>query len=149
MMKRLKKAMTDSISEVLETMFFLSNEVSDGQQTDFLASAPESMRICRIDFSGPISGSFFVYMPMALLKTLTENFLGQDQKGLLETHFIGTIQEITNMAAGNTFSKFDAQTPYDFSIPEIIDKEKIEAVEIFLQVETMEGFLGIGLIRAE
>ncbi len=149
MMKRLKQAMMDSISEVLETMFFLPNEISDGQQPDFMAAMLESARICRIDFSGPISGFLFVCMPADLLKKITENFLGQAPETLLESHFIGTIQEIANMAAGNTFSKFDAQTSYELSIPEMIDKEQIGGIEIFLQVETIEGLLGIGLVRAK
>lgn len=60
MKNRLKAAMKSSISEILETMFFVSLEFDEsGNFDDFIQSANGNLSASRLRFGGDLSGSFF------------------------------------------------------------------------------------------
>ena len=115
MKETLKAAMTTSISEVLETMFFMTIEATeDTEWTDLTNSAfNEKLFVSKINFQGPLSGSFFLMIPESILSTMTQMFMGMEASEVSETHLSGTILEAINIIAGNTFSKLDDRTVFN------------------------------------
>ena len=122
----LKEAMKDSISEILETMFFMPIEFSD--KTD-LAQIKDSGKLpllsARLDYQGAISGSFFVLAPKPLVEELAANLLGLEKEEVSTEHAEATLKELLNMVAGKTFSLYDSQLVFDLSVPEMIEAEAI------------------------
>ncbi|HPA14741.1 MAG TPA: chemotaxis protein CheX [Desulfobacterales bacterium] len=153
MKNRLKAAMKSSISEILETMFFVSLEFDEsGNFDDFIQSANGNLSASRLRFGGDLSGSFFFYAPESVLLTITENFLAQDRYSITKNHVEGTLKEITNMIAGSTLSSFDKQALFNLNIPEVIDtNRKFESFDeagneqIFFMINSLEGRLAAKL----
>ncbi|MDX9785516.1 MAG: chemotaxis protein CheX [Desulfobacterales bacterium] len=151
MKEALKKAMTTSISEVLETMFFMTIDVNENAATEaFLGKPGEHPFASRIYFQGKLSGYFLLMIPEEILRVMTETFMGVDAADVTVTHLNGTIQEAINMIAGNTFSTFDNTAVFDLGIPELIDFNLIPSrcpketpEDHFLLVETFAGNLGL------
>lgn len=151
MKEALKTAMTTSISEVLETMFFMTIDISDNAEvTSFIESAPDTLLTSKIDYSGPLSGMFHFMVPAKILKEMTQTFMGVGEDEVTESHLSGTISEGINMIAGNTFSKFDDQAVFDLGIPEILESSAVSyqtpspgLEEIFISIETPDGNIGL------
>lgn len=151
MKEALKTAMTTSISEVFETMFFMTIDISDDAElSTFIESAPDNLMASKIDYSGPLSGSFLFMVPSNILKEMTQIFMGIDEEEVDDSHLSGTISENINMIAGNTFSKLDDQAVFDLGIPELLSPELISSQEaasgqeeIFFSIETPEGNIGL------
>lgn len=118
MKKKLMTQVTNSIFEVLETMFFLTVE-----QTPIAGGSPApgqgDVRACSITFSGHFSGRIFLQIPLELLYTMTENFLGQDRDTLTDEHVDGTLKEALNMIAGDALTRIDQDSYMGLGIPEI------------------------------
>lgn len=73
----LKEAMTTSISEVLETMFFMSLEFDyTGNMKECIEASDESLMATRLDFNGPLKGWFNFAIPDSIIHTFAENFMG-------------------------------------------------------------------------
>jgi chemotaxis protein CheY-P-specific phosphatase CheC len=146
----LKTAMMTSISEVIETMFFMSLEFSDNAsiETDVIKDTENNIA-CRIDFSGKFSGYFIFIMPEKLILEMTESFMGLDRNDITEEHSSGTIKEAINMLAGSSLSAFDSTIVFDLSIPEIVDTSEVVSSgkgseeEITVVTETMEGCMAL------
>jgi CheY-specific phosphatase CheX len=152
MKEALKAAMTTSISEVLETMFFMTIEATeDTEWTDLTdTSCGEKLFASKIDFMGPLSGSFFLMVPESILSTMTEMFMGMEAGEVTETHLSGTISEAINIIAGNTFSKLDDQAVFNLEIPEFVETASIPSIvrppgkdAIFFRIETPGGNVGL------
>ncbi|MCP3939900.1 MAG: chemotaxis protein CheX [Desulfobacteraceae bacterium] len=135
MKKRLIQQVTNSIFEVMETMFFLT--VEEQQKSDPpLQAQPvsEEIKACSIKFSGSFSGTIFLEIPMELLKTMTENFMGQDLSPLSEEYMEGTLKEALNMIAGNTLTQIDKTSYMGLGIPDITtitSPEDVDETAIF------------------
>jgi CheY-specific phosphatase CheX len=150
----LKTAMTTSISEVLETMFFMSLELSEEKNfKQFLQGAPKNLFASRLDFSGPISGYYLLFVPQNVLTDMATNFMGLEADELGRDHLHGTIKEITNMIAGNSFSHYDDQAVFKLEIPEIVDLQNITAAaenpgenDQFILIDTLDGQLAIVVV---
>jgi chemotaxis protein CheY-P-specific phosphatase CheC len=153
MREALKAAMTTSISEVLETMFFMTIEATEDTDwtdlTDSTASG-EKLYASKINFKGPLSGTFFLMVPESILSAMTEMFMGLEENEVTETHLSGTILEAINIVAGNTFSKLDDQTVFDLEIPDSVETASLSSITqstdkelIFYRIETPGGNLGL------
>jgi CheY-specific phosphatase CheX len=152
MKKALKTAMMTSISEVLETMFFMTIEPSEvAEWADSVEDASEKKHFAsRIKFSGPLSGFFVLSIPESILSTMAEMFMGVDAAEVTETHCTGIISEAINMIAGNTFSKLDDQAVFNLDIPSLVDAVALtgatgspEMENLFFRIETPSGCLGL------
>ena len=143
--------MTTSISEVLETMFFMTIDVNeDATPNSFLQEPGENPFVSRIHFQGKVSGFFLLMIPENILRAMTETFMGLDPDTVTESHLKGSVQEAINMIAGNTFSTLDDTAVFDLGIPELTDLETVSAAcpdetaeEHFLLIETFAGKLGL------
>lgn len=152
MKEALKTAMMTSISEVLETMFFMTIETTEGAQwADMMDDVSgEKHYASKIEFSGPLNGFFIFSVPERILSAMAEMFMGMDAADVTETHLSGTISEAINMVAGNTFSKFDDQAVFHLEIPELVDTRTLskdgghpEKENVFIRIETPSGYLGL------
>ncbi len=152
MKEALKTAMMTSISEVLETMFFMTIEPSEvaGWADAVDDMSGEKYFASRINFSGPLSGFFILSIPETILSSMAEMFMGIEAAEVSETHRTGIISEAINMIAGNTFSKLDDQAVFHLEIPTLVDSATLsgapggpEAERLFFRIETPSGCLGM------
>ncbi len=151
MKKALKTAMMTAISEVFETMFFLTLE--EKEQLTLEGSNllnPDTTITARIDFKGSFSGCFIFLIPGKLLTYLAVCFMGLKEDEITDEHTIGTMKEALNMLAGNALSGYDDKVEFHLSIPEIIDISNTADLgkgsgeeEIVVVMETNEGYLAL------
>jgi len=145
MKKILMKAVKTSISEVMETMFFLPVEF-DGESTlSECGLNKEKTLVCRLAFNGDTSGSLVIVAPMILVTEMAENFMGEAKGLLTNEHFSGTLTEMLNMVCGNALSKTETKVPFELGIPEIIEKPDFQDKEKLTIMETTESKMAIFL----
>lgn len=145
MKKILMKAVKTSISEVMETMFFLPVEF-DGESTlSECGLNKEKTLVCRLAFTGDTSGSLVIVAPRILVTEMAENFMGEAKGLLTNEHFSGTLTEMLNMVCGNALSKTDTKVPFELGIPEIIDEPDFQDKEKLTIMETTESKMAIFL----
>lgn len=118
----LLKAMKTSISDVLETMFFMPVEFEvSGDVAGYIQDQREPLLASVLRFEGAASGSFTFIMPAGLARTLTANFLGVAEPEVHQGQMTGTLMEILNMISGRTFGLYDDQAVFDLGVPQMID----------------------------
>ena len=144
--KALMRAMKNAISKVLETMFFLPVDFSDTVNTEEI-----QMSVTKLDFSGPFSGSFVLFIPEEFAVSLTANFLGKDKEKVSEDNVIETSKEVINMIAGSTFANLDDQAVFDLNIPENILFEQAVHFpgaedDIFVQIITLDNYFVLKMV---
>jgi len=139
--------MRDSISEVLEKMFFLTLDFQEAaDEHEFLDSYSGDILVSRLDFSGPFSGFFELLIPERLAILMAADFMGSNEDNVSQDQVYDTVKEIINMVAGNTFSNLDRQTPMNLDIPEMVPFDHIHGgyetrdrgEEIFVAVHTLQ-----------
>ena len=153
-MAPLISAMKDSISEVLETMFFLPLEFSDHARFEewWSEDAKDGLLITRLNFKGPLSGMFYFFIPKSLGLSLAACFMGEEEMDVSHEHGEDTVKEIINMIAGNTFGSWDDQAIFNLGIPEMINFEEAakghsDAVEkVFIGISTLDDSLALELV---
>ncbi|RZB38363.1 MAG: hypothetical protein SRB2_00111 [Desulfobacteraceae bacterium Eth-SRB2] len=144
----LTTAMKNSISDVLETMFFLSLDYPDDVDIHELWSREKDPIItAKLNFSGPLSGYAVFCIPKKLALSITADFLGKDKADIYDDQINGTVKEIINMIIGNAFSMYDPEAVFDLGVPELVgfhdfikdlsDSEKSFSVVI----KTLENYL--------
>ncbi len=147
----LKTAMTASISEVLETMFYMALEFNDEDtlEAGVIKEAKKTIA-CRINFKGKFSGYFILFIPKELLIDMTESFMGLDKNEISDELSSGMIKETINMLAGSVLSNYDDKIVFRLSIPEIVDTAEAaesekgqDEEEIVVVAETIEGCLAL------
>jgi CheY-specific phosphatase CheX len=118
----MKEAMKTSISEVLETMFFLPLEVSEAEaDSPLFQISPEKLKCTSLKFQGPYTGEAIFLIPNALAGSLTADFMGRDSNQVDGEDVDGTIKELLNMICGKTLSLFQAKSTFKLGIPEMVN----------------------------
>ncbi len=149
--KSLMTAMRNSISDVLETMFFMA---LDYPETDIELWQPKSGKILasKLDFKGPFSGQIIFFIPEKTAASLAARFLGMDEDKISHEHVTETVKEIVNMIAGGTFSNYDANEVFNLGIPEFADPDTTKNNNIrsehviFIPIDTLEDRLALMMI---
>ena len=144
MKKILMTAMKTSISEVMETMFFLPVEFGE-EATLAQCEMDKPIMASRLKFTGDVSGSLCILAPQNLIGEMAENFMGEARGLLTDDHLFGTLTEMLNMVCGNALSKTDTKVPFELGIPEVIDESKIQEKEMLTIVETTQANMAIRL----
>lgn len=139
-----------SISEVMETMFYIPVEPQETQTTFEESGMTESgnMKAATITFRGIFSGTIDLIVPETLLIIMTENFMGEKKEHLTQEHLDGTLKEGLNMLAGNTFSKIDKKSSFCLGVPKINTSainDKAYLNKPLFVIDTMDGSMGIVL----
>ncbi len=146
--KDMTMAMKNSISDVLETMFFLSLDFSnDLDILELWDTGKDPIIAAKLSFSGPLSGYAVFCIPKKSALSITADFMGKDEQEISDDQINGTIKEIINMIIGNTFSMYNPDVVFNLGVPELVgfhdvikdlsDSEKRFSVVI----ETLENYL--------
>lgn len=146
-------AMKSSISDVLETMFFLSLEFEDDVKAEeYWNSEKDEIVVTKLNFNGLFSGFFIFIIPNELALSLTANFMGEDEENIHQDQVGDTVKEILNMIAGNIFSNFDDQVVFDLDIPELIHFDEVGRTlpgtdeEILILIKTLDSRLALKMV---
>ena len=146
MKKILMKAVMTSISEVMETMFFLPVEFGDEMKLgDSGIDQSKPIMVSELKFTGDVSGSLSILATRDLIGEMAENFMGEAKGLLSDEHLSGTLAEMLNMVCGNALSKTDSKIPFELGIPQMIDDKKIFDKELLTIVETTQSKMAIRL----
>ena len=144
MKKTLMTAMKNSISEVMETMFFLPVEFRGETSLGGAGIGQEFVGSC-IRFTGDVGGVMMLFAPRDLVGEMGENFMGESRDHLTEDHLSGTLTEMLNMVCGNALSKIGSKEPFELGIPQVLKHLEIPETESVGIVETMSGRMGFYL----
>lgn len=149
MKKTLMKVMTTSISDVMETMFFLPVEV--GPETIFKKCGIEKdgSIACELTFTGDTTGKLIIVCPTDLTAEMAENFMGEPKDNLTQEHLSGTLTEMLNMVCGNALSKTEPTIPYELGIPELISCSELDEKDEYTLIETIDSKMAVSLIMDE
>jgi CheY-specific phosphatase CheX len=122
----LKTAMKHSISDVLETMFFLPLDFSDTRDV-FELWYMEKIEIiaAKLNFNGPISGCAVFCIPKRVALSITADFMGKKEEEVSDDQVYGSVKEIINMIIGNTFSMYQPEATFNLGIPELVDCDEV------------------------
>jgi CheY-specific phosphatase CheX len=145
MKKILMKAMMISISEVMETMFFLPVEFNGESTLSECELNKGKTFACRLTFNGDASGSLVIVASKTLVAEMAENFMGEAKGLLTDEHFSGTLTEMLNMVCGNTLSKTETKAPFELGIPEVISEAEFSEKEMFTIINTTQSKMAISL----
>ena len=138
-MKNLMTLMKTSISEVLETMFYLPVEFRDNLSPAKIEPIKKEIKIgCRLKVTGSFLATFKLFIPEQLLLNMTQNFMGEEPENCTEEYLNGTLKETLNMIAGNALKSMKTQIPPDLDIPEIIDVSDMSSDSLII-IETIDG----------
>jgi CheY-specific phosphatase CheX len=147
--KDMRTAMKNSISEVLETMFFLSLDFfhNDADIRDLWTMGKDQIVAAKLNFNGPLSGYAIFCIPKKSAVSVTADFMGKDEEEISDDQINGTVKEIINMIIGNTFSRYDPDVVFDLGVPELVAfndflKEVSDSEKRFsIVIETLENYL--------
>ena len=138
-MKNLMTLMKTSISEVLETMFYLPVEFRENLPPVITESIKKNIKTgCRLKVTGSLSATFQLFIPDQLLLDMTQNFMGEDPENCNEEYLNGTLKEALNMITGNALKSLETKTPPDLDIPEIIDSSDMGSSSLLI-IDTING----------
>lgn len=143
MKKTLMKVIMTSISEVMETMFYLPVEFGEESELSQCGMDDKNIWISRLTFTGDASGHLILAAPENLILEMAENFMGESKENLTKEHLSGTLTEMLNMVCGNALSKIESKLPFELGIPEIIKQPEFTPKDIFSIIETTESKMAI------
>lgn len=143
MKKILMTAMKTSISEIMETMFFLPVEFGQETTLALWKLNKKNYMACRLVFTGDASGLLILVAPQNLIAQMAENFMGESRENLTKEHLSGTLTEMLNMICGNSLSKIEGKTAFELGIPEIMDISQISKKEMVTIVETTDSKMAV------
>ena len=123
--EKVMKNLRVAISNVMETMFFEPLQIIEKDMTlQKWFSDNSSIIGATLRFSGPLTGSFYLLVPVAATDEIVANFLAIDSGEIDDDQREDTIKEALNMIGGGSFSFFDKDGEFKLGIPELMSKEK-------------------------
>lgn len=124
----MKEALRDSISKVLETMFFQPVQITINNVTlrEWFTRKP-LLQGASINFTGPVAGSLFFLIPESAANEITANFLGINAERIDAAQRADTVKEALNMIGGNMLSVVDTEGLFTLDIPQLIAKEALSS----------------------
>jgi CheY-specific phosphatase CheX len=146
--KDMTTAMKNSISDVLETMFFLSLDFSnDIDLLELWNTGKDPIIAAKLSFSGPLSGYAVFCIPKKSALSITADFMGKDEQEISDDQINGTVKEIINMTIGNTFSMYNPDVVFNLGVPELVGfhdviKDLSDSEKRFsIVIETLKNYL--------
>jgi len=142
-----KQAVSLSLTEVFETMFFTLLEPLDGIPARDEWPPEKDFVMAEISYSGGgIVGELRFYFPQSLARSIAMNFLGEQEDSLSEGQLVDTVRETVNMGVGSMLGRLDPAGECTLGIPKarLVDDFSPEAIvaELGLYVfRTASGFL--------
>jgi len=146
------RTMTDSIFNVLESMFFLIVQTADNDcpLQEWFAQNP-SVVGATLGFKGSFEGSFYLLMPLEIAYEITGNFLGLDLEEIDEEQMKDTVKEALNMIGGGFLSLFDTKGTIKLGIPQLVGNgdlfldDFLALKDDIIRIETENNRLAAGI----
>ena len=148
MKKTLTTMILTSISEVLETMFFIPVEPEE-EELSKLPDIGSDLLAASLKFKGDRSGDLVIIAPRIVVEEMAENLMGLNSENVEEEYLTGTLTELLNMVCGNALSRADASNPYELAIPEIILMPEVLKRNTFHKINTPQSALAISVVIEE
>jgi CheY-specific phosphatase CheX len=111
----LTQALSDSIPEILGTMFF-SDVMEDCEDA---AAAAEPLAVS-LFFQGPLSGDFRLRIDLPAARLLAASFLAEEEDALAPAQMEEAICELANMICGGALTRLQPDALYSLSHPEVV-----------------------------
>lgn len=143
MKKVLMTAMTNSISEVMEIMFFMPVEIGPETILNDSGINRNNALACRLNFTGDICGNIDLISPEPLAAELASNFLGEAKGKLTWEQQFGTLSEMLNMVCGNALKNVKCKLPYKLGIPQLITGTDLNGTATCTLIETMNSKMAL------
>lgn len=118
--RQLQPLLAQTVTEVLETMFFTAPLGPCEEETG--GTALEA----RLHFRGALPGSFSVRISEAAARNLAAGFLGEDNDALGARQIEQVIRELANMLCGSLVSKLEREEPFELDPPELLGAASAE-----------------------
>jgi CheY-specific phosphatase CheX len=106
----LTQLFADSVSEVLETMFFTC-VMGDTE------SKPDDPIAARLDFRGDPSGSFGLALSHATARQISAGFLALEEYEITQAQVDEVICELANMLCGSLLSRLESKSCFELQHP--------------------------------
>jgi len=142
-MLKIQQALTDSIFEVFEKMFYVFLEPADGPDGAYHYRAG-------INFSGPLRGEVTAVFSRPLAEVMLKNMLNIGDNEINEGLMEDCLKESLNMICGNFLSKHDSTQVFDLSIPTYASgrqvagsTEGIDSEAVTLDFQSAQGRLRV------
>lgn len=116
--QNVKQAVSTSLAEVFETMFFTLLEPVDSIPSRDEWSSESDFVEADISYSGVNSGELQFFFPQSLARSIAANFLGEEAGELSDGQIVDTVREAVNMAVGSMLGKIDPNGECSLSIPQ-------------------------------
>lgn len=143
MKKALMTAMTNSISEVMEIMFYMPVEIGPETSLNDSGINLNNALACRLNFTGDISGNIDLISPKPVAVELASNFLGETKGKLTWEQQFGTLSEMLNMVCGNALKNVKCKLPYQLGIPRMITGTDLNGTATCTLIETMDSKMAL------
>jgi len=134
--ERFGPAVEESLTGVLETMFFTS------VLGDFTGELPLDKITATVSFDGEPSGSFWLAVSRPLAREMAGNFLGCDDE-IAGQQLEEVVREVANMVCGSVLSRVENHSRFDLSEPVVIREAPSAMLHRVFEVES--GTVEIGL----
>lgn len=153
-MKRdtMMKTMREAISNVLDTMFFQPVQFVDSKCTlQEWFSDKQSLVGATLNFINSSEGSFYLLLPVEIVKGVTANFLGLLEEEINEKQKKDTIKEALSMIGGHMLSLLDSKGDFRLGIPEFIEENDLTNDKLgdlkgdIILIETEDNRLAAGI----
>lgn len=149
----LMKTMREATSNVLETMFYQPIHITDANcSLKEWFSDTQLLVGVTLSFHGPSTGSFYLFLPAAMITGITANFLGIEEGEVNEEQKKDAVKESLNMIGGNMLSFFDKGGDFKLGIPELIEENDLAKIQFeglegsVVFIETEENRLAAGIV---
>lgn len=149
---KLMNMMRESISNVLETMFFQPVQIHEDQVSlKGWFSQSVSLWGATLDFDGPLSGSSYLILSDRVANEITANFLGLEEEEIDQNQKEDTVKEALNMIGGKMLSFLEEEGVFKLGIPKLMDKGALNAeglgerIENAIFIATADGHLAAGV----
>ncbi|MEO8657340.1 MAG: chemotaxis protein CheX [Bryobacteraceae bacterium] len=134
--ERFSLAVEESLTGVLETMFFTS------VLGDFTGETAPDKITATLSFNGEPSGSFWLAVSRPLAREMAANFLGCDDE-IEEQQSEEVVRELANMVCGSVLSRVENHSRFDLSEPVVVQEAPSATLHRVFEVEN--GTVEIGL----
>lgn len=115
----LSAALAESVSEVLEKMFFI--RVLDPSEP--IQATSDSEISAAVSFRGDPSGALTLRVTHGVARSIGADFLGESEEDLSERQIEEVIRELANMICGSVLSRVEGSTTFHLAEPSIVVPE--------------------------
>jgi CheY-specific phosphatase CheX len=135
----LQQILSESATEVLESMFFTSPLESSA----FCDGPTENSIAAGLFFRGTPPGRFGICASMDAARSLAASFLGEDLESMGEQQCGEVICELANMVCGSVLSRLEKDVLFELTQPKIGEpySSRPEGASVSLTLELEEGSL--------